>query len=475
MTKRVPRGLEIPSLNRGSAETSISTLTGEVAAEQLSTPGPKGKDSLAQEPSTIGAAGSLRIRDRIKEFRRVRARGLIRNPKNWRRHPKSQIAALSGLLRGIGYAAALLVRQLPNGRYMIIDGHLRAEITPDAMVPVLVLDVTEEEADKLLLTLDPSAAMAEADADRISELLKTVRTENQAVEDLLRRTAGEDLWRKLHPDEIQEAEIPTDRAEELKEKWRTETGQLWQIGPHRVICADCTRDAEVGLLWRGERRLVQEIWTDSPYGVFYAEKNRLLNRSDRGNRIQKPITNDHLSEAETGALFRDGLIVASKHCEPGACVYACVPGGRSLACFIVALEAAGFAFKSTLVWVKNHFVIGMSDYHFRHELILYGWLQNGAHLWNGDRSQDSVFEVDRPHASDLHPTTKPVELIARMVANSSRRGDVVYDPFCGSGSTLVAAHQLERIGYGCEIDPGYVAVALERLSLLGLKPELVDK
>ncbi len=314
MTKRVPRGLEIPSLNRGSAETSISTLTGEVAAEQLSTPGPKGKDSLAQEPSTIGAAGSLRIRDRIKEFRRVRARGLIRNPKNWRRHPKSQIAALSGLLRGIGYAAALLVRQLPNGRYMIIDGHLRAEITPDAMVPVLVLDVTEEEADKLLLTLDPSAAMAEADADRISELLKTVRTENQAVEDLLRRTAGEDLWRKLHPDEIQEAEIPTDRAEELKEKWRTETGQLWQIGPHRVICADCTRDAEVGLLWRGERRLVQEIWTDSPYGVFYAEKNRLLNRSDRGNRIQKPITNDHLSEAETGALFRDGLIVASKHC-----------------------------------------------------------------------------------------------------------------------------------------------------------------
>jgi site-specific DNA-methyltransferase (adenine-specific) len=185
--------------------------------------------------------------------------------------------------------------------------------------------------------------------------------------------------------------------------------------------------------------------------------------------------NDHLAEAETAALFRDGLAVASRYCEPGACVYASVPGGPLLVRFIGALEAAGFVFKSTLVWVKNQFVIGMSDYHFRHELILYGWLQNGAHLWNGDRSQDSVFDVDKPQASDLHPTTKPVELIARMMANSSRPSELVYDPFCGSGSTIVAAHQLGRIGYGCEIEPSYVAVTLERLSLLGLKPELVDK
>src|SRR6202035_4303775 len=108
-------------------------------------------------------------------------------------------------------------------------------------------------------------------------------------------------------------------------------------------------------------------------------------------------------------------------------------------------------------------------------LVLYGWLKNGPHFWNGDRSQDSVFEVDRPQVSDLHPTRKPVELIARMVANSSRAGEVVYDPFCGSGSTIVAAHQLGRVGFGCEIDPAYVAVELERLSLLGLRPELVGE
>jgi DNA modification methylase len=124
--------------------------------------------------------------------------------------------------------------------------------------------------------------------------------------------------------------------------------------------------------------------------------------------------------------------------------------------------------------VKQHFVIGMSDYHYRHEPILYGWVENGAHYFTNDRTQDSVFEVEKPHISDLHPTTKPVELVARMIANSSRRGEAVYDPFCGSGTTLIAAHQLGRVGYGMDIDPGYIAVTLERMTQLGLQPEVVD-
>jgi DNA modification methylase len=107
--------------------------------------------------------------------------------------------------------------------------------------------------------------------------------------------------------------------------------------------------------------------------------------------------------------------------------------------------------------------------------ILYGWLENGAHYFTEDRTQDSVFEFDRPQVSDLHPTTKPVELIARMVANSSRPRELIYDPFAGSGSTILAAHQLGRIGYGCELDPGYVAVELERFSLLGQKPEVAGQ
>jgi DNA modification methylase len=136
------------------------------------------------------------------------------------------------------------------------------------------------------------------------------------------------------------------------------------------------------------------------------------------------------------------------------------------------MQAAGFEFKHQLVWIKNQFVISMANYHHRFEPILYGWLPTGAHYFVADRTRDDVFEVDKPRVSELHPTTKPVELIARMIANSSRPGDAVYDPFAGSGSSLLAAHQLGRVGFGVEIDPGYTAVILERFVDLGLKPEL---
>ena len=148
----------------------------------------------------------LQFRDRIKDFRRVRAEDLIPNPRNWRIHPKSQADALRGLLAELGFADALLTRELPDGRLMLIDGHLRKEnVPPDAQVPVLVLDVTEEEADKILLTLDP-VTMAEADTERIKALLATVRTESEAVQELLKRTAGDRLWEILHPHEIKEVE-----------------------------------------------------------------------------------------------------------------------------------------------------------------------------------------------------------------------------------------------------------------------------
>ena len=119
-------------------------------------------------------------------------------------------------------------------------------------------------------------------------------------------------------------------------------------------------------------------------------------------------------------------------------------------------------------------VLGRCDYHYRHEPILYGWLENGAHYFCDDRAQDTVFQVDKPATSEFHPTTKPVQLIARMIKNSGLANELIYDPFGGSGSTLIAAHQLDRVGYGVEIDPAYVAVTLERLSVLGLKPELVQ-
>ncbi len=271
--------------------------------------------------------------------------------------------------------------------------------------------------------------------------------------------------------DLVDPEPQIDKAEELRCKWSTEVGQLWQAGPHRLACGDC-RDPNIIRRLSGDGPKFRMIWSDPPYGVDYASKNELLNRSDRGNRIQKPIANDALGPQEVSALFRDALMQALPFATRGAACYATVPSGTLLPHFITAFNDSGFSYKHLLIWLKSHFVLGMCDYQQRHEVVLYGWLENGPHFFVPHRGQSSVFEVDKPQVSDHHPTTKPIALIAPMIAKSSGPSEVVYDPFCGSGSTILAAAQLKRVGFGCELDPGYLAVELERLSSLGLKPEL---
>jgi DNA modification methylase len=413
----------------------------------------------------------MQIRNRIKELRFVRAADLLVNPRNWRRHPKAQSDALRALLAKIGYAGAVLARELPDGQLMLIDGHLRVATTPDALIPVLVLDVTEQEADEILATFDPLGAMAEADSERLKALLETMHPDDEALLELLRRTAGNKLWEALHPLDLNETEVSPDRAHELKAKWRTERGQVWRSKGHKLICGDGTDPTVLARLWSDTDLRTRMLFVDNPYGVNYGEKTQWTNQY-RGGGKRRPIENDSLKPTELQKLFAAALNVAREYALPGAVIYATVPS-VFLKYFIQGLEDGGFSYRHCLVWVKQSFVLGRSDYHYRHEPILYGWLDNGPHYFIDDRTQDSVFQIDRPMVSELHPTTKPIELIARMVANSSRPRELVYDPFCGSGSTMLAAHQLGRICYGVEIDPGYVAVTLERLSMLGLKPELV--
>jgi DNA modification methylase len=311
---------------------------------------------------------------------------------------------------------------------------------------------------------DPELAILLSDLAAQDGGLDGVGFDRDDLDDLLRRIG--DSGSVTQDDE----DATLERAEELRIKWKTEQGQIWEAGPHQIYCGDCRKVPYI--FFDGKR--FRLIWTDPPYGVAYASKNQFLNKSDRGNRIQKEIAGDHMTAEETGNLFRDAMIVARNHCEPGAAAYITVPGGPLYKQFIDSFEESGFVFKHGLVWVKNQFVIGMSDYHHRFEPILYGWLPDGAHYFVNDRTQDDVFEVDKPRVNDLHPTTKPVELVAKMVQNSTRSGDLVYDPFAGSGTTLVAGHQLNRIVYAVEKDPLYVAVAIERLANLGLTPRLSD-
>lgn len=164
----------------------------------------------------------MKIKDRIKELRRVKASELVPNPKNWRTHPTKQKDALKGVLSEIGYADALLARELPDGSLMLLDGHLRAETTPDQEVPVLVLDLTEEEGDKLLATLDPLASLAEQDDEKLAELLEGISTDNEALNDMLE---------SLKKIEIEEPNI-NDFFEDSNKAIKTEDKDQTYICPH---------------------------------------------------------------------------------------------------------------------------------------------------------------------------------------------------------------------------------------------------
>ncbi len=409
----------------------------------------------------------MKIRDRIKELRRVKSSELLPNPKNWRTHPKAQQDALKGILAEVGFADALLARELDDGSLMLIDGHLRAETTGDQEVPVLILDVDEKESDKLLATFDPLASLAECDKEALDNLLREVDTGSEALQKMLSELA-ESNGLYLEEKEIQEDEVP-----EIAEEAITKPGNLWILGEHRLLCGDSTKAEDVARLMDYE--LCKLVVTDPPYGVSYADKNAFLNAIDEGNRNQTPIVNDHLEKSDAQKLWKEAFTHMGNAMDAGACVYCFMPqGGDQMMMMMMMMQGAGIEPRHELIWLKNNHVLGRTDYAYKHEPIMYAW-KNGGHKFYGD-FQTSILEFSRPSSSKLHPTMKPVELICKLIENSSKSGELLYDPFLGSGTTLIAAEQLGRKCYGMEISPQYCDVIVKRWkNLTGKKATLEAK
>lgn len=237
---------------------------------------------------------------------------------------------------------------------------------------------------------------------------------------------------------------------------------------HRLACGD-SRDE--GLVLRllddghGGTERVRMVWTDPPFGVVIVGGNHALSREERLELGGKTIQNDNLSHEDLASLLRGALGLAARMCLPGASWYVAAPSGELLGIFFDVLRELQ-VWRHSLVWLKNSLVLGRCDFHYRHETILYGWVPGGAHYWCGRRDLDSIHEFDRPSRSEDHPTMKPVALVAFHIECSSEQGWLVLDPFCGSGTTLVACQQTGRRGRGVELDPKYADVIRRRMTRL---------
>jgi site-specific DNA-methyltransferase (adenine-specific) len=238
-----------------------------------------------------------------------------------------------------------------------------------------------------------------------------------------------------------------DYVPEAQEQAITSEGDLWLLGDHRLLCGDSTKEEDVGRLMAG--KTADMVHTDPPYNIDYTG----------GSKLREKIENDKLDN------FNEFLISVYKNISNslvnGGAIYVWHASSESYY-FVSEYLKTDLLFKSLIVWNKNNSTFGRSDYHWKHELCIYGWKSGSSHKWFGDRKQTTVWDIDRPSRSEEHPTMKPVDLCIKAITNSSDKNMIVLDVFGGSGSTLIACEQTNRKCFMMELDPKYCDVIIRR-------------
>ncbi len=336
----------------------------------------------------------------------------------------------------------------------VCDGHMRLKAALRLgleQVPVILADdLTETQIKAFRILANRSATWADWDEDLLRLELEELEEADFDLaltgfdaDELLEIMAGEETTTEGNTDE--------DAAPDVPETPVSKPGDVWVMGQHRLLCGDSTDAASYDTLLGNER--VAMIFQDPPYNVDYANTPK-----DKLRGTHRPILNDNLGDG-----FQDFLLAAFKpalaRCD-GA-IYVAMSSSE-LDSLQSAFRAAGGKWSTFIIWAKNTFTLGRSDYQRQYEPILYGWPEGASRHWCGDRDQSDVWQIKKPHKNDLHPTMKPVELVERAIRNSSRPGDVVMDPFGGSGTTLIAAEKSGRQARLIELDPKYVDVIVRR-------------
>ncbi len=380
-------------------------------------------------------------------------------PYNPRRMTQPALGALKASLERFGLVQPIVVNRATGH---VVGGHQRLEALRQIgaeEVDVVEVDLDEVQEKALNLALNNPLAQGEFTADvvelaheigpELGELFDDLRLGNLAASIDIEEVAS-----AVDPDATAEAVDPDDPAVDVQ------PGDVWVLGRHRLACGD-SRDPDVWQdLMRDESG--QCMWTDPPYGVDYqgaSKKRERIEDDDDASAVQ---------------LVSTVLPIAVSALAPGSAVYvACSPKPSMLVAFIRAMWGAGIRTLEELIWVKDSIVVGTACYHPRHETVIYGHTPTkvgrfgrGWKGWYGDNSQTTVFEHQRPRASKIHPTMKPVELVATHLRNSCPPGGIVIDPFAGSGTTLIAAEETGAHARCIEISPRYCSAIIERWQMM---------
>ena len=387
------------------------------------------------------------LADKIEQWPTAK---LVPYARNARTHSDAQVAQIAASIVEFGFTNPILA----GGDGVIVAGHGRlaaAQKLGLEIVPVVVLEhLTPTQRRALVIADNRIAENAGWDDAMLRIELESLQLEGFDID--LTGFDADALSELLAGDEPNNAgQTDEDEAPEVPLKPVSKPGDVWLMGRHRLLCGDSTDAASFTLLMAGGQ--AHMVFTDPPYNVDYANSAK-----DKLRGKDRPILNDNL-----GAGFYDFLLAALTptvaHCKGG--IYVAMSSSE-LDALQAAFRAAGGKWSTFIIWAKHTFTLGRSDYQRQYEPILYGWPEGAERHWCGDRNQSDVWNIKKPHKNDLHPTMKPVELVERAMRNSSLPGDVVLDPFGGSGTTLIAAEKSGRQARLIELDPKYVDVIVRR-------------
>lgn len=380
--------------------------------------------------------------------------GLPANPRQWTKKEIDKIAKSLQETPELFEARPIIV--IPwEGKYIILGGNLRYEgckRNKDKDAPCFIIP-GDTPLDKMKeIIIKDNGSFGEWDYDALGNLW----------DDLPLADWGVPAWEAQEVGGGQSA-VQEDEFDEDKDEIHVlcQKGDIWQLGDHRLMCGDSIDLEQVKTLMGGGK--ADMIFTDPPYGVSYTEKNEFLNRIGKPLACVNPIENDSHTPEEMNAFWEKVFGNLAEVTTDKAAYYITSPQGGDLLLLLLAIQNTPFQLKHMLIWNKNNHVLGRCDYNYKHEPIIYGWKKKGTHIfYGGGKFKTTVWDIPKPLKSDLHPTMKPVELVANCILDCTKEGDSVIDVFGGSGTTLIAAEQLNRRCYMMELDPHYCDVIIAR-------------